>query len=168
MHLYRQACDATELSTIMQSDAVFDASSLALRTPRSTIQLLQAAAIPGNWELLLDPVHRTMYSPILQPEGQLYRSRSVGSVRTFRCCYSLLARLFLDTLLLHIHKLSQPWPCVSGSSCSSRVSRRLVCYIQYSDDDDEVVYVSMRTITGSRSLPRGSVIKVTAVIIIIG
>jgi hypothetical protein len=136
MQLYRQACDATELSAARSLTPFCRAFSLALRvrTPRSTIQLLQAVVVPRDWKLC-DPVHRTMYSPILQPEAQLYRSRSAGSVRTFRC-HLRLARLFLDTLLLHTHKLSQPWPCVSGSSRSTRVSRRLVVCIEQSDDDD--------------------------------
>jgi hypothetical protein len=87
MQLYRQACDATELSAARILTPFYRASSLSLRVgARRDLQhsCLQAVSIPGNWKLF-DPVHRTMYSPILQPEGQLYRSRSVGSVRTFRC-----------------------------------------------------------------------------------
>jgi hypothetical protein len=137
MQLYRQACDTTELSAARSLMPFCRAFSLALRmrTPRSTIQLVASSSHPERLEIMRSSTSYYAYSPILQPEGQLYRSRSVGSVRTFRC-HLRLARLFLDTLLLHTHKLSQPWPFVSGSSRSTRVSGRLVLCIEQSDDDD--------------------------------
>jgi hypothetical protein len=79
MQLYRQACDATELSAIRSLTPFYHASSLALRVGARRdlpYSCLQAVSIPGNWKLF-DPVHRTMYW-WATPQSCSLKANSIG------------------------------------------------------------------------------------------